>query len=77
MRYLPRATDLDGPEGWVSIRRRDVVQANLDPERIDRWCAAQGGRVVPAPEPILSGQAVWRQAAREAVAFQFPPGSLD
>lgn len=77
MRGLPRATEVDGPEGWVSIRRRDVVQANLDPEEVDRWCAAQGGRLVPAPEAIPSGQAVWREAPRDAVAFQVPQESLD
>jgi hypothetical protein len=73
---LRRATDVSGPDGWVSIRRRDVLQAKLDPVEVDRWCAACGGRLVPAPDLILSGQAVWREAARDAVAFQFPPGCL-
>lgn len=77
LRGLPRA-NVSVPDGFMAILRRDVVAAGGDPQAVETWISQSGGRVVPAPDPILSsGPAQWREPGRDARAYIFPSHLLD
>jgi hypothetical protein len=77
LRLLQRATDVPVPAGSVAIRRRHIVESDVDPVAVEQWISRNGGRIVPAPEPVMSGDAQWRPSSRNAWAYVFPSALLD
>jgi hypothetical protein len=77
LRLLQHATDVPVPAGSIAIRRRHVVDADVDPVAVEQWISRNGGQVIPAPEPIMSGEAQWRPSSRNALAYVFPSNLLD
>jgi hypothetical protein len=77
LRDVPCATDVSVPGGFIALRRRDIVNAGGDPGAVERLILPDGGRVLAAPEPIMSGQAQWRGSSRDAVAYVFRADLLD
>jgi hypothetical protein len=59
------------------MRRLDIINAGGDPDAIETQILRHGGRIVPAPEPILSGTVQWQPPSREAVAYVFRSDLLD
>ena len=74
---LPHMDGLPVPDGCIAIHRRDVIAAGGDADVVERWVCRNGGRVVAAPKPIMSGRAQWRESSRDAVAYVLPSALLD
>jgi len=77
LRGLPHVDGLPLADGCIAIHRRDVIAAGGHADVVERWVWRNGGRVVAAPEPIMSGRAEWRESSRDAVAYVLPSGLLD
>jgi len=78
LRGLARESKTSVPDGGIVIHRREVVGADVDANAVESWILRNGGRVVAAPDEILSsGPAQWREPGREAVAYVFSPELLD
>lgn len=57
------------PPGWVTVSRECVLRAGADPELIDGWVKAQGGRIRRVQPPPSQGLRAGRVVAR-------PPGPV-
>lgn len=77
LRLLQHATDVPVPAGSIAIRRLHVIDADVDPVAVEQWISRNGGQVIPAPEPIMSGEPQWRPSSHNALAYVFPSNLLD
>lgn len=77
LRDLAPESKASVPDGGLVIHRREVVGAGIDADAVESWISRNGGRVVAAPDQILSDRAQWRESSRDAVAYVFSPDLLD